>query len=520
MKAHIIGGGISALAAAAYLFRDAGVLGANIHIYEASDRLGGALDARGDAQGGYVMRGGRMFEAREDCIHDLMSFIPSRDDPTISIEDDLRAFNATYGWHNTARLLGPGGEVLAAEHFGLSPRNLLDLTELLLAPEVMLDGKSVADVLDLSILQTNFWNMFGSIFALLPWHSAIETRRYLRRFFHLLPTMASMTTIQRSRYNQYESLVEPLRDWLDRLGVRFHMGCTCEDVDFTEEAGLLRSERFTLRHDGVTEGIELAPDDLLFLTLGSHVADATFGDMTSPPLPSKATSPAWGLWHRLAGRYPGLGNPQVFQARIDRTAWVTFTITARGGPLRTRIESLSGAALGRGGLMTMTGAPWLLTLTGFHNPHFTNQPGDVDLFWGYGLYLDRPGSAVAKPMPACSGAEILTELAHHLGMPEVLPALLESCICTPVLMPYAGSVLMRRNKADRPAPVPTGYANLGLLGQFVEVPDEVVFTTEYAVRGARLAVAGLMGEGRAIPPVYLGQYDPHALIAALRALVG
>ncbi|MDK3017339.1 oleate hydratase [Pseudodonghicola flavimaris] len=520
MKAHIIGGGISALATAAYLFRDAGLLGANIHIYEAGERLGGALDARGSAEHGYVMRGGRMFEAREGCIHDLMSFLPSRDDPTVSIEDDVRAFNAAHGWQNAARLLGPGGEVLAAEHFGLSPRNLLDLTELLLAPEGVLDGKSVEDVLDLSILQTNFWNMFGSIFALLPWHSAIETRRYLRRFFHLLPTMASMTTIQRTRYNQYESLVEPLRDWLKRLGVQVHMGCCCEDVDFVEDAGRLRPAQFSLRRAGVTERVTLDASDLLFITLGSHVADATFGDMATPPPPSAGDSPAWALWRRLAGRYPGLGDPEVFRARIERTAWVTFTITARGGPLRPRIEALSGAALGRGGLMTLTASPWLLTLTGFHTPHFTDQPAGSDLFWGYGLYLDRPGSAVDKVLSDCSGAEILGELAHHLGMSQALPEMLETAICMPCLMPYAGSVLMRRKKADRPAPVPAGYANLGLLGQFVEVSDDVVFTTEYAVRGARLAVEGLLGEARAIPPVYLGQYDPHALIAALRALAG
>lgn len=518
MKAHIIGGGISALSAAAYLFRDGGLLGANIHIYEASDVLGGALDARGDPQQGYVMRGGRMFEAREGCIHDLMSFIPSRDDPTLSIEQDLRAFNASHGWQNSARLVGPGGEILAAERFGLSPRNILELTELMLTPEALLDGKSVEDVLDLSILETNFWNMFGSIFALLPWHSAIETRRYLRRFFHLLPTMASMTTIQRTRYNQYEALVEPLRDWLRRLGVQFHMRSACEDVGFSEDAGRLRPTRFTLNRAGRRETIELGAEDLLFLTLGSHVADASFGDMDHPPPPSDRESPAWALWRRLAGRYPGLGNPEAFRARIDRTGWVTFTITARGGPLRRLIETLSGSPLGRGGLMTLTGSPWLMTLTGFHTPHFTNQPEEVDLFWGYGLYLDRPGSAVAKPMPACSGAEILAELAHHLGMSEALDALRDSCLCIPALMPYAGSVLMRRKKSDRPAPVPGGYAGLGLLGQFVEVPEDVVFTTEYAVRGARLAVAGLLGPGREIPPVYLGQYDPQALVAALRAL--
>lgn len=33
----------------------------------------------------------------------------------------------------------------------------------------------------------NFWYMFGSIFAFKPSHSAIEMRRYLLRFIHLVP---------------------------------------------------------------------------------------------------------------------------------------------------------------------------------------------------------------------------------------------------------------------------------------------------------------------------------------------
>lgn len=518
MKAHIIGGGIAALSAAAYLFRDAGVLGHNIHIYEASDILGGALDARGDPRSGYVMRGGRMFEEREGCIHDLLSFIPSRDDPTISIEEDLRAFNASHGWENKARLVASGGTVIPSEEFGLSYRNIIDLTELVLLPESFLDGKSIEDVLDLSILDTNFWNMFGSIFALLPWHSAIETRRYLRRFFHLLPTMSSMTTIQRTRYNQYEAIVEPLRDWLMRLGVQFHLRTICEDIDFADDDGRLRPNVLRLRSGGNPQTIELAPEDTVFVTLGSHVAASTQGDMTTPPPLRKEPDPAWLLWERLATAYPAFGKPDTFEREVNETGWVTFTITCNGGPLPELVEKLSGSPLGRGGLMTLTGSPWLLTLTGFHNPHFVDQPQGVDLLWGYGLYLDRAGGAVQKPMPECTGADILTELAHHLGFTDSLDAILASCNCIPTLLPHAGSVLMRRRKADRPDPAPDGFANLGLLGQFIEVPEEVVFTTEYAVRGAWMAVSRLFETGREPPPPYLGQYDPHALAASLMAL--
>src|SRR5579872_2760321 len=45
-KAHLVGGGIGSLAAAAFMIRDGGMPGGNITIYEALPVLGGSLDAR------------------------------------------------------------------------------------------------------------------------------------------------------------------------------------------------------------------------------------------------------------------------------------------------------------------------------------------------------------------------------------------------------------------------------------------------------------------------------------------
>jgi hypothetical protein len=59
-KAHMVGGGIGSLAAAAFMIRDGGVRGRNITIYEAMPVLGGSLDGGGSAAEGYTLRGGRM----------------------------------------------------------------------------------------------------------------------------------------------------------------------------------------------------------------------------------------------------------------------------------------------------------------------------------------------------------------------------------------------------------------------------------------------------------------------------
>ena len=68
-------------------------------------------------------------------------------------------------------------------------------------------------------------------------------------------------------------------------------------------------------------------------------------------------------------------------------------------------------------------------------------------------------------------------------------------------MPYITSMFMPRNWTDRPLPVPKNSVNLAFVSQFVEIPDDVVFTVEYSVRAAQMAVYQLMKVDRPVPPV-------------------
>ena len=63
----------------------------------------------------------------------------------------------------------------------------------------------------------------------------------------------------------------------------------------------------------------------------------------------------------------------------------------------------------------------------------------------------------------------------------------EDAICIPCRMPYITSMFMPRTATDRPLPVPKSV-NLAFVSQFVEIPDDVVFTVEYSVRAAQMAV--------------------------------
>lgn len=79
---------------------------------------------------------------------------------------------------------------------------------------------------------------------------------------------------------------------------------------------------------------------------------------------------------------------------------------------------------------------------------------------------------------------------------------------------------MPRVAGDRPAVIPQGSKNFGFLGQFAEVPGDCVFTVEYSVRSAMMAVYGLMDLGKEVDPVYPSQYDIRVLINAAKTCLG
>jgi oleate hydratase len=145
-------------------------------------------------------------------------------------------------------------------------------------------------------------------------------------------------------------------------------------------------------------------------------------------------------------------------------------------------------------------------------PHFPKQPAGVQVFWGYSLFPDRVGNFVPKPMAECHGAEILRELCGHLRFD---PETVESANCIPCRMPYITSMFMPRVRGDRPLPVPGCSRNLAFISQFVEIADDTVFTVEYSVRAAQMAVYELLDIDRTIPSVTPHDKSVHAQFEAL-----
>ncbi|MPN31384.1 Oleate hydratase [bioreactor metagenome] len=71
--------------------------------------------------------------------------------------------------------------------------------------------------------------------------------------------------------------------------------------------------------------------------------------------------------------------------------------------------------------------------------------------------------------------------------------------------------------SDRPKVVPEGSTNIAMISQFVEIPEDMVFTEEYSIRAARVAVYTLLGVNKKICPVTPHKYDIRTLLKALNA---
>jgi oleate hydratase len=314
-------------------------------------------------------------------------------------------------------------------------------------------------------------------------------------------------------------MVRPLQKWLEERGVKFQLNTRVTDLGFRHDPEGYTVNRILCDRDGNIDEIKVGEKDKVIVTLGSMTEASSFGSMDSAPvLKGKSDGGSWALWEKIAAGQPQFGNPANFTGHIEESKWLSFTTTLHDPTFFRLVTDLTGNVAGEGGLITFPESSWLASIVLPHQPHFIGQPADVNVFWGYGLFVDNPGDFVNKPMSACTGREIMTEIISHLRIERYAKKILESCTCIPCMMPFITSQFLRRSKGDRPPVIPEGSKNLAFIGQFCELPEDVVFTVEYSTRSAQTAVYSLLRLNRRPPAVYKGSHDPRVLLNAFLTL--
>ncbi|MEK7586475.1 MAG: oleate hydratase [Patescibacteria group bacterium] len=509
---YLVGGGIASLASAVYLIKDGKIAGKDIFIFDEAGRLGGSLDAEGSAKNGYMMQGYRMFEEKiYSCTLDLLSHIPGVH--LKSVKDEILAFNEKNLVHSKSRLV-ENGKILNTPSLGLSWKIRSEIFTLMARNETTLGSSQIKDYFTPAFFKTDFWLEFCTTFAFKPQDSLAELRRYFLRFIQESPHINLLTGVRSTPYNQYESIVLPIYNYLSILGVNFKTKCQVTHLDFEKK----NAKHLYYTHDKKSHKITLSKNDLVLVTAGSMIANFSIGSMTSAPILNlKKPTGAWTLWENMAKHHRDFGRPTFFTSQPNKTKLESFTITFKNKIFIKLLEKLTGNKAGEQGLITFKNSNWLMTVVLPKQPHFINQPKKVVVAWGYALYPDKKGNFVSRKMSECTGEEILTELCLHLGFEKELTKILKNSICLPCLMPYGASQFLPRRRGDRPAVVPKGSTNFAFTGQFCEIPEEIAFTVEYSIRSAQIAVYTLLNLAKKVTPIYHGQNNIKVLFDAFKA---
>ena len=168
VNAYLVGGGIASLAAAVHLIQDAKVPANQIHILESGPLPGGSMDGAGNADTGYILRGGRMLNFSYLCTYDLLSKVPSLSDPKKTVKQEIDEFNAVPGNKTNAhaRLIAKGEkgpEIVDVSQMGLNTRERADLLHITAETEKLLGRKRIDECFTKEFFDTKFWYMWDTM---------------------------------------------------------------------------------------------------------------------------------------------------------------------------------------------------------------------------------------------------------------------------------------------------------------------------------------------------------------------
>ena len=558
-SAYLVGSGLAALTAACYLVRDGQMPGRNIHILEKEPIAGGACDGWHYEGLGYVMRGGREMDNHFEVMWDLFRSIPSVETEGVSVLDEYYWLNKEDPNYSLCRSTRARGiDAGTNGKFALTDKASMEIMKLFFTPNEELYGKKISDFFDDEVFDSNFWMYWRTMFAFENWHSALEMKLYIKRYIHHIGGLPDFSALRFTRYNQYESMILPMIAYLEGFGVQFHYNVKVDNVEFKIGGGMGPARPHTgvgqdtilkkqaesgtfvrnpyssptrkmatridlTEADGATRTIALSDNDLVFITNGGCVENSSMGSQTEPAKwdPQIRPGGGWDMWRRIAKQDPSFGHPDVFCGDPEHSKWMSANVTTLDMEIPPYIQKIckcdpfTGHVV-TGGIVTVEDSNWLMSWTLNRQQQFRDQPKDQLCVWVYGLFPDKPGNYVKKPMQDCTGEEICEEWLYHMGVPtDKIEDLAHNHANTvPVMMPYIDAFFMPRSAGDRPDVVPDGAVNFAFLGQFAETPRDTIFTTEYSMRTGMEAVYTLCDVDRGVPEVWGSVYDVRNLLNA------
>lgn len=528
-SAYIIGTGLAGLTAAFYLVRDGQMPGNHIHLLEKLELAGGSCDGYKDVHKGFYMRGGREMDNHFEIMWDVFRDVPSIETPNVSVLDEYYWLNKHDPNYSLCRAtVNKGEDTHTDKLFKLDKDSAMALSQLFITPEADLEDKKISDVLPESFWETNFWLYWQTMFAFQKWSSALEMKRYLCRYVHHIDGLPDFSALRFTKYNQYESMILPLIEYLKKHDVDVQFGMDVKNVVIEEVDGKKTAKELIYVKDNKEQSIPLTADDLVFITNGCCTDTSCYGDQTHAPDLSgivNGQGESWDLWKNIAkqAKHDEYGHPDVFCSDTEATNWMSATVETSNKDIIQHIMNICkrdprAGKVTTGGIVTVKDSEnnWFLSWTINRQPQFRSQNKDTVLIWLYALHTDTEGNYIKKAMRDCTGEEICQEWLYHIGMDEskIKDYSENACNTTTCFMPYINAFFQPRKNVDRPKVVPEGAVNFAFIGQFAETPRDTIFTTEYSMRTGMESVYTLLNVDRGVPEVWGSQYDIRELLRA------
>lgn len=528
-SAYIIGTGLAGLTAAFYLVRDGQMPGNHIHLLEKLELAGGSCDGYKDVHKGFYMRGGREMDNHFEIMWDVFRDVPSIETPNVSVLDEYYWLNKHDPNYSLCRAtVNKGEDAHTDKLFKLDKDSAMALSQLFITPEANLEDKKISDVLPESFWETNFWLYWQTMFAFQKWSSALEMKRYLCRYVHHIDGLPDFSALRFTKYNQYESMILPLIEYLKKHDVDVQFGMDVKNVVIEDVDGKKTAKELIYVKDNKEQSIPLTADDLVFITNGCCTDTSCYGDQTHAPDLSHIVNgqgESWDLWKNIAkqAKHDEYGHPDVFCSDTEATNWMSATVETSNEDIIQHIMNICkrdprAGKVTTGGIVTVKDSVnnWFLSWTINRQPQFRSQNKDTVLIWLYALHTDTEGNYIKKAMRDCTGEEICQEWLYHIGMDEskIKNYSENACNTTTCFMPYINAFFQPRKNVDRPNVVPEGAVNFAFIGQFAETPRDTIFTTEYSMRTGMESVYTLLNVDRGVPEVWGSQYDIRELLRA------
>lgn len=528
-SAYIIGTGLAGLTAAFYLVRDGQMPGNHIHLLEKLELAGGSCDGYKDVHKGFYMRGGREMDNHFEIMWDVFRDVPSIETPNVSVLDEYYWLNKHDPNYSLCRAtVNKGEDAHTDKVFKLDKDSAMALSQLFITPESDLEDKKISDVLPESFWDTNFWLYWQTMFAFQKWSSALEMKRYLCRYVHHIDGLPDFSALRFTKYNQYESMILPLIEYLKKHDVDVQFGMDVKNVVIEDVDGKKTAKELIYVKDNKEQSIPLTADDLVFITNGCCTDTSCYGDQTHAPDLSHIVNgqgESWDLWKNIAkqAKHDEYGHPDVFCSDTEATNWMSATVETSNEDIINHIMNICkrdprAGKVTTGGIVTVKDSVnnWFLSWTINRQPQFKSQNKDTVLVWLYALHTDTEGNYIKKTMRDCTGEEICQEWLYHIGMDEskIKDYSENACNTTTCFMPYINAFFQPRKNVDRPKVVPEGAVNFAFIGQFAETPRDTIFTTEYSMRTGMESVYTLLNVDRGVPEVWGSQYDIRELLRA------